>query len=159
MQSKALPQVLKLLAPRGALAQDDASGLFLMIGSLQVYKSDSICSDYALLHFPAGLTLLMLVGAFMHLHSLQLQLAVKSGSCQLGTLKLKRVCNCAKPLKTSESASEPSAPSLPPTSYRKKDPQFLRSDISFRVFLLEVFLGEPRLVAYGGIKRTAAVEC
>lgn len=70
MQSKALPQVLKLLAPRGALAQDDASGLFLMTGSLQVYKSDIICSDYALLHFPVGLTLLMLIGAFMHLHSL-----------------------------------------------------------------------------------------
>lgn len=40
LRSKALPQVLKLLAPRGALAQYDASGVFLMIGSLQVYKSE-----------------------------------------------------------------------------------------------------------------------
>lgn len=79
LQSKALPQVLKPLAPGGALVQDDASGLFLMIGSLQVYKSDSICSDYAL-HFPARLTLLMLAGGFMHPRSLLLQLAVKSGS-------------------------------------------------------------------------------
>lgn len=69
MQSKALPQVLKLLAPRVAVAQYDASGLVLIIESLQVYKSDSICSDYAL-HFPAGFALLMLAGAFMHLHRL-----------------------------------------------------------------------------------------
>lgn len=158
LQSKALPQVLKLLAPRGALAQYDASGLFPVIGSLQVYKSDSICPDYAL-HFPAGLVLLTLPGGFMHLHSLV---------AAVGCVKWKLP---ARNSETEESvqlckASENFGKcfwtlcSIPPSHLlQKKDPQFLRSDISFGVFLLEVFLGEPKLAVYGGINRTAAVEC
>lgn len=50
--------------------------------------------------------------------------------------------------------------SIPPfLLLQKKGPEFLGSAISFRVFLLEVFLGEPRLVVCEGINRTAAVEC
>lgn len=88
---------------------------------------------------------------------LVLQLAVKSGSPQPGTLNLKRVCDCAKPLKALEKKVILN-PLLPPSYLlKKKEAQFLRSDISFIFFLLEVFLGEPRLVAYAGINGTAAV--
>lgn len=153
-QLRPLPQVLKPLVPGGALVQDDTSGLLLMTARLQVYTSDSIWSDYAL-RFPAELTLLTLVLGFMHPCSLLLQLAMKSESPLLRTPNLKRVCNCGKPPKALESVSEPPTLSLP--LLKKKRSTVFEIWYFFRFFLLEVFLGEPRCVAYASINGTAAV--
>lgn len=65
-----------------------------------------------------------------------------------------RLCNAAETLEKKVLLN-----TLFPPSHllKKKEPRFLRSDVFFRFFLLEVFLGEPRLVAYAGINGTAAV--